>query len=151
MNHNAILSILLLLLCICQCCFGAVGCMDNSWHLKKSYDYKNFHYVTDTVDPDDPNANYCQCPCDQYIAQYGKQVPRGRCPVCKHYRVPLPVIIVNNALEKYKQYEGAKNHEFKKVKRSKKYNRKTNPKKGIKSALALWRTLTAHPKAVTMR
>lgn len=103
MNHKTIISTLFLS-CACHCCFGAIGCMEKSWHLKKAYDYKSFHYVTNTVDPNNPKAGYCQCPCDKYIAQYGKSAPGGRCPVCRHCRVPQPVIIVNNALEQYKKY-----------------------------------------------
>ncbi len=78
--------------------------MEHSWHLKKSYDYKNLHYVSDSADPNDPKASYCQCPCEKYVAEYG-QLPHGQCPVCRHYRIPQPAIIVDNALQKYKQYE----------------------------------------------
>lgn len=110
MNYNAIMSLLIFLLCIVHYCFGEPGCMDNSWHLKQPYDYKEFHYVTAS------DGGYCKCPCSKYIAQYGKQFPRGRCPVCGHYRVPQPTIIIKNALQEYKKYQ-IRNGEFKKKKK----------------------------------
>ena len=112
MNYNAVMSLLIFLLCIVHYCFGEPGCMDNSWHLKRPYDYKEFHYVTAS------DGGYCKCPCSKYIAQYGKQCPRGRCPVCKHYRVPQPIIIIKNALQKYKKYQ-KRNGEFKKKEKRK--------------------------------
>jgi len=50
--------------------YAAVGCMDNSWHLKKKYDYKEYHHV------------HCTCPCEQ---QY-EIMRNGRCFKCKHLR-----------------------------------------------------------------
>jgi hypothetical protein len=99
MNYNRLFS-LLTLLCLTHYCSCEPGCMDNSWHLKKRYDNKAFHYVTAS------DGGYCKCPCSKYIAQYGKQFPRGRCPVCKHFRVTQPVIILDNAYKKYQEYEG---------------------------------------------
>ena len=112
MNHNIFVSLFVLLICIVHYCFGDPGCMDNSWHLKQPYDYKEFHYVTSS------DGGYCKCQCSKHIAQYGKQFPRGRCPVCKHYRVPQPVVIIKNALEAYKKY--VRNHPEKKCQTHKK-------------------------------
>ena len=52
--------------------FGDVGCMDNSWHLKRSPDYKNYHYVE------------CRCPCKQQTILEN----RGQCLRCGHYHSP---------------------------------------------------------------
>jgi len=145
MNHKTIISLLPLLLCIGHYCFGAAGCMDNSWHLTKAYDYKELHYVTTS------DGGYCKCPCDKHIAEYGKQVPRGRCPVCKHYRVPQSVIIINNALQEYKEYQHTHNGEFKRIKKYENPKTKIGSKQGIKNALSALRKLTTHPKAIVMR
>lgn len=52
--------------------FGAVGCMDNSWHLQKKYDTKSFHYVQ------------CNCPCYQHKTLK----TAGLCLQCQHYHMP---------------------------------------------------------------
>ncbi len=57
-----------------------IGCMDNSWHLQKRYDYKEYHFVS------------CNCPCSK-----GKLLnDRGKCLSCQHYRDPQPFIIVTH-------------------------------------------------------
>lgn len=53
--------------------FGAPGCMDNSYHLTKMFDYKGYHYVP------------CNCPCEK---QYKILADRGKCSKCQHYRDP---------------------------------------------------------------
>lgn len=54
------------------------GCMDNSWHLDKKNDTKEYHYV--------------QCNCD---CKHQKILPdRGKCLMCGHYRYPRPFIII---------------------------------------------------------
>jgi len=146
MKNKGLFSCSLFILSIGQCSCAAVGCMEKSWHLKESYDYKSLHYVTNTVDPHDPHAGHCECPCDKYIAQHGKE-HHGRCPVCGHYRVPFPVIIVNNALEKYKQYE-EKNPVLKTAKNKKIRKHKKN---NVKTVMSLFRTLTESPKAISMQ
>jgi hypothetical protein len=140
MNCNAIMSVLLFLLCVCHYyCFGEPGCMDNSWHLKQPYDYKEFHYVSAS------DGGYCHCPCSQYIAQYGKSISRGRCPVCKHYHVPQPIVIINNALEKYKQYQKVHGREFKRVKKYKNFRRKIAQGDIGKATLTALKKLTKLP------
>ncbi len=52
-----------------------IGCRDNSWHLKKKYDYKEDHAVV------------CHCPCPEKM---------GRCPKCQHYHEAKPLIIIKN-------------------------------------------------------
>jgi len=99
MNFNAIMSLLVFLTCIFHMCFGEPGCMDNSWHLKQPYDYKELHYATTS------DGGYCKCPCSQHIAKYGKAFSQNKCPVCMHTRTPQPVIILKNALNEYKNYE----------------------------------------------
>lgn len=46
---------------------AAIGCMDKSYHMQKSGDIKEFHYVS------------CSCPC-KYTKAY-----RGKCTRCNHY------------------------------------------------------------------
>jgi hypothetical protein len=73
--------------------FGAIGCVDNSYHLKDTY-YQS-------LDPDmiDPNAFYrdiderpldsksyhsvynCTCPCNEYVITED----RGFCTKCRHF------------------------------------------------------------------
>lgn len=64
------------------------GCMAKSYHLSKLNDPKEYHYVTG------PDGGPCPCPCSRYCAEYKKPFFRGQCPVCGHYRVPRPFIIV---------------------------------------------------------
>lgn len=49
-----------------------VGCMDNSHHMKKTVDYKTYHYV------------HCNCDCKHHQ----KSSDRGICSKCGHYRDP---------------------------------------------------------------
>lgn len=49
------------------------GCLDNSYHLTKLFDYKNYHYTS------------CNCPCEK---QYKILANRGQCSKCLHYRDP---------------------------------------------------------------
>jgi hypothetical protein len=49
---------------------GAVGCMDNSQHLKQKFDTKAYHYVS------------CDCPCRS------KGPGTNRCGRCGHLIVP---------------------------------------------------------------
>lgn len=50
------------------------SCMDNSWHLEKRYDYKEYH------------KTQCNCPC----WKYKELSDRGRCSKCLHYHKPEP-------------------------------------------------------------
>lgn len=50
---------------------GAIGCMDNSQHLKQKFDTKAYHYVS------------CDCPCRS------KAPGTNRCARCGHLMVPL--------------------------------------------------------------
>jgi len=47
-------------------------CLDNSWHVKKQYDYKTYHKVD------------CNCQCHLYK----KSLDRGICWRCRHCRNP---------------------------------------------------------------
>lgn len=120
--------------------------MEKSHHLKESYDSKNFHYVTNTVDPDNSQAGHCACPCDKYIAQYGKSA-RGRCPVCGHYRVPQPVVIVQNALEQYNKKCNPKENETDANKQ--RTHTKNNEKENIQKVKALLTSLCRNSKSTT--
>ena len=55
--------------------FASIGCMDNSWHLKKSPDYKTYHYVK------------CNCPCERYTLMEN----RGKCLRCGHFHNPQDI------------------------------------------------------------
>jgi hypothetical protein len=65
-----------------------VGCMDNSYHLGNLNDPKNMYYVAGS------DGGPCSCPCSRYCLQYRCSLRHGQCPVCKHYRIPRPLIIV---------------------------------------------------------
>lgn len=55
-----------------------IGCMDNSWHLQKKYDSKEYHYVA------------CDCPCTDTIAN------RNQCPCCDHYHDAEPWVMITS-------------------------------------------------------
>lgn len=61
---------------------AAAGCMDNSRHLKEPYDAKEYHFVS------------CACPCKRHMAEHRLFQARARCPVCRHFHDPLPIIII---------------------------------------------------------
>ena len=69
------------------------GCMDTSYHLAQLNDPKNYYVVTGA------DGGPCSCPCSKYCAQYRCSLARGQCPVCGHYRVPRPYIIVHASKE----------------------------------------------------
>ncbi len=56
------------------------ACMDNSWHLKRAFDNKEYHHVV------------CSCPC----AEYPKLADRAQCTKCRHSRDPRPFVIIKN-------------------------------------------------------
>lgn len=65
------LSVLILFVCFINIPLQAkIGCMDNSWHLAKPFDNKEYHYVS------------CNCPCQEIIQD------RGRCLYCRHFHKP---------------------------------------------------------------
>lgn len=66
------------------------GCMAKSYHLSQLNDPKEYHYVTG------PDGGPCPCPCSRYCSEYKQPFCRGQCPVCGHYRVPRPFIIVKS-------------------------------------------------------
>jgi len=51
--------------------YAAIGCQEKSWHLKKKYDHKVYHYVQ------------CNCPCHKY-----PQRADGTCSKCGHRHDP---------------------------------------------------------------
>lgn len=58
-----------------------LGCMENSYHTKEPYDYKNYHYVD------------CTCPCTR---QQQISAVRGICSECGHCRDPQETRRVSN-------------------------------------------------------
>ncbi len=72
---------LILLLTIYAPAMAEIGCMDNSYHLSREADFKNYNYVQ------------CNCPCKQY-RQYWY---RGyHCMQCKHAHDPALAQAVRN-------------------------------------------------------
>ena len=69
------------------------GCMDTSYHLAQLNDPKRYYMVTGA------DGGPCSCPCSKYCSQYRCSLTRGQCPVCGHYRVPRPYIIVHASKE----------------------------------------------------
>lgn len=57
---------------------GSVGCMDNSYRLKKEFDTKRYHYVE------------CHCPCDRIHGITNK------CLSCGHFHEYKPLIILTS-------------------------------------------------------
>ncbi len=55
-----------------------VGCIDNSFHLKKWPDFKQYHYVQ------------CSCPC----SEFAHVAERDKCLKCGHYHAPQPKILI---------------------------------------------------------
>lgn len=65
---------------------AAPGCMDNSWHMCKPFDNKNYHLVSRHYSS--RHATHCQCSC-RHIS-----LDRGYCTDCGHYRDLQPWVIV---------------------------------------------------------
>lgn len=65
-------------------------CMDNSWHLEKRYDDKEYHFVSER--PSGP----CSCPCEK---RYKQLSDRGKCIQCGHFHVPQPLVFVTPTQE----------------------------------------------------
>ena len=61
----------------------APGCQDNSWHLKKKYDAKTYHYVQ------------CNCQCHKW-----PQAADGTCTKCGHRHDPGTWTILTKLPEK---------------------------------------------------
>jgi hypothetical protein len=70
---------------IAQVCAGSPGCMDNSWHLERPFDTKEYHIVTRHIGK---NQTYCPCPCRKL------SLIRGQCLECGHKHDVQPWIIV---------------------------------------------------------
>jgi len=127
MNHHAILSFILFLFCVVQACLGSPGCMSYNIRGKDhvSRTYATLQHVTDTVDPENPNAGYCKCDCTKHIAKYGKSFPHNQCPVCKHIHIPQTSHILTHAHQEYKNYvrehaQQIEQHPYKKLRKTKK-------------------------------
>lgn len=75
---NKHITLLCALLCIARSAYGDPDCLDNSWHLAKRNDTKEYHSVA------------CTCPCTKQKIL----ADRGQCLVCRHYRYPRPFIII---------------------------------------------------------
>jgi hypothetical protein len=66
-------------------CLGSPGCMDNSWHLARPFDTKEYHIVTRNVGR---SKTYCPCSCRKL------SLIRGECLECGHKHDTQPWIIV---------------------------------------------------------
>lgn len=73
-------------------CYGALtcaapGCIDNSWHMSKPFDNKEYHIVSSQFGAEN---SHCQCSCRKVSHD------RGYCYECGHYRDLQPWVIVRN-------------------------------------------------------
>jgi hypothetical protein len=78
MNRKVIMITILLLFPLAA--FARVGCQDNSYHLKKKYDNKEYHFVD------------CACSCT-----YQTIPPHNRCSECGHVFIPQEWEIIDDA------------------------------------------------------
>ena len=85
MRNSLYLLITILTLCPAPLMRAETGCIDNSWHLAKAYDAKEYHLVRN-----------CTCPC----SRYSQSDDRGKCSKCKHFRDPRPFIIIEPSKDK---------------------------------------------------
>ncbi len=65
--------------------YPSPGCMDNSWHLARPFDTKEYHMVTRDVGK---SKTYCPCSCRKL------SLSRGQCLECGHKHDMQPWIIV---------------------------------------------------------
>lgn len=65
--------------------FASPGCMDDSWHMTRPFDSKEYHIVTHKVGKDE---TCCQCPCRKL------SLARGECLACGHKHDIQPWIII---------------------------------------------------------
>ncbi|HSW73612.1 MAG TPA: hypothetical protein VLG71_00485 [Candidatus Limnocylindria bacterium] len=59
---------------------ASIGCLDNSWHLQKRYDSKEYHPVK------------CTCACEKEHKIYHD---RNRCSKCMHFHDAKPVMVIS--------------------------------------------------------
>ncbi|MDR3646678.1 MAG: hypothetical protein P4L22_04005 [Candidatus Babeliales bacterium] len=64
--------------------YSSIGCSDNSYHMQRPNDMKEWHYV------------HCDCPCETILSE------RGECPRCRHYGNPKRGEF--NALQKFDNF-----------------------------------------------
>ncbi len=63
------------------------GCIDNSWHMERPFDNKEYHVVTRKIG----NAQtYCPCPCRKL------SLNRGECLDCHHRHIMPEWIIIRS-------------------------------------------------------
>lgn len=65
--------------------FASPGCLDNSWHMARSFDTKSYHPVAYQVGT---YQTYCQCPCRKL------SLNRGQCFECGHRHDMAPMHII---------------------------------------------------------
>ena len=61
------------------------GCMDNSWHMTRPFDAKEYHIVTRELGK---HKTFCPCPCRKL------SLNRGECLECGHRHDMQPWIII---------------------------------------------------------
>lgn len=66
---------------------ASAGCMDNSWHLAKPFDSKEYHIVSHKIGN---HESHCQCPCTKM------SFDRGKCLECGHKHDIQPWIIIRS-------------------------------------------------------
>lgn len=78
-------KLLVLISIMAPCLHASPGCLDNSWHLERMFDTKEYHVVSRKVGK---SETYCPCPCRKL------SLIRGQCLECGHKHEMQPWIIV---------------------------------------------------------
>ncbi len=66
--------------------FAGIGCMDDSWHLARPFDAKEYHFVK------------CYCPCRKI------SLARGECLDCGHKHDIQPMYIIKRPTSRVKKF-----------------------------------------------
>lgn len=82
---NHVLLIILISLLSYVFASASPGCMDNSWHLERPFDNKEYHIVGRKIGKQE---TFCPCPCRKL------SLSRGQCLECGHKHEMQPWIIV---------------------------------------------------------
>ena len=77
--------IMIIMILFTQLVSASPGCMDNSWHLARPFDNKEYHIVSHKIGKDE---FCCQCSCRKL------SLSRGQCLECGHKHEIQPWIII---------------------------------------------------------
>lgn len=79
------IALILFILSLSKDALASPGCMDNSWHMTRPFDAKEYHIVTHQVGK---HKTFCPCPCRKL------SLNRGECLECGHRHDMQPWIII---------------------------------------------------------